>query len=80
MFNKRIIKKANPSETQEHKMCFYCDCCFCVGYHHPHSRMVCSGILPKWYWLWFLMREISANYTCEKFRLHQVVKQNPHKR
>lgn len=62
------IRQATYQESREHRMCFYCQKIFAAGYHAPHSRLVCSGILPQKEWLWFLMRAISANNVCDGFK------------
>ena len=60
---------------EKEKICFRCKRFFCTGYHHPRNRMVCSGILPQWEWLYWLMREVKATDTCKKFALHDIFKQ-----
>jgi len=62
------------------KICFCCKRFFCTKYHHPRNRMVCSGVLPQWEWLWFLMRDVRATDTCNKFIPHDIFKQNSHER
>ena len=57
------------------KTCFYCKRFFCTDY-----RIVCSGILPQWDWLYFLMREIKPSGTCKKFELHEVFKKQSKQR
>ena len=61
---------------KNHKMCFFCKRFYCTAYHHPRNRMVCSGVLPQWEWLYRLMREISATDTCQKFEMHELYKKN----
>lgn len=69
----KIIKNTDAYKKQQ--SCFFCKRFFCAGYHHPHTRIVCSGCLPQWEWLYFLMRNVSATDTCKKFKLHKVYKQ-----
>ena len=66
--------KYKKDEFTGQKICFYCKRFFCTEYHHPRHRMVCSGILPKWDFLYFLMREVKATDTCKKFILHDMFK------
>ncbi len=66
--------KSEYKQDEYRKMCFYCKRFFCAGYHYPHSRLVCSGVLPQWDFLWFLMREVKATDTCKKFVLHNAFK------
>lgn len=61
--------------SEDMKKCFYCERFFCTKYHHPRNRIVCSGILPQWEWLWFLMRNVKATDTCDRFRLCNIYKQ-----
>ncbi len=61
--------------SEDMKKCFYCKRLFCTTYHHPRTRMVCSGILPQWEWLWFLMKNVKATDTCNRFKLHNIYKQ-----
>lgn len=61
----------NDMQDESKKICFYCERFFCTEYHHPRHRMVCSGILPRWDFLYFLMREVKATDTCKRFKLKQ---------
>ena len=58
--------------SENKKICFYCKNFFCTEYHHPRHRLVCSGILPQWDWLYFLMREVKATDTCKKFMINKI--------
>jgi len=58
--------------SENKKTCFYCKQFFCTNYHHPRHRTVCSGVLPQWDWLYFLMREVKPTDTCEKFVLNPI--------
>ena len=69
----KIIKNTDAYKKQQ--SCFFCKRFFCAGYHHPHTRIVCSGILPQWEWLYFLMRNVSATDTCKNFKLHKSYEQ-----
>ena len=80
MANKwKIIEKDEQAE-QEQRICFCCERFFCTGYIHPRCRMLCSGILPKWEVLYFLMRNVSANNTCKKFKQDKVFAEKQNKR
>ncbi len=70
----KIIHKDERAQ-QKQQICFYCDRFFCSAYHNPRNRMVCSGILPKWEFLYRLMRDVRATDTCQKFKLSDVYKQ-----
>ena len=72
MQNKWKIIKHDKHAEEKQQICFYCKHFFCTKYHHPRTRMVCSGILPQWEWLYFLMRNVSATDTCKKFTLHKI--------
>ena len=72
MQNKWKIVKHDNQAMEKHQICFYCKHFFCTKYHHPSNRMVCSGILLQWEWLYFLMRNVSATDTCKKFTLHKI--------
>lgn len=72
MQNKWKITKHDKHAMEKQQICFYCKRFFCAGYHHPHTRIVCSGCLPQWEWLYFLMRNVSATDTCKKFTLHKI--------
>lgn len=72
MQNKWKIVKHDNQAKEKQQICFYCKRFFCAGYHHPHTRIVCSGCLPQWEWLYFLMRNVSATDTCKKFTLHKI--------
>lgn len=74
MQNKGAIIKNDETAKQGQKICFYCARFFCAGYHQPHTRIVCSGILPQWDFLYFLMRNVKATDSCKKFKLHEVFK------
>lgn len=72
MQNKWTIIHDDEQAKQERKTCFYCERFFCTEYHDPACRMVCSGILPQWEWLYWLMRNVKATDTCNKFVLHKI--------
>ncbi len=74
MQNKWKIIKHDNQAMEEQKICFYCKHFFCTGYIHPGCRILCSGVLPQWELLYFLMRNVSATDTCKKFKLHDVYK------
>ena len=61
---------------QKQNTCFYCKRFFCTGYISPRNRALCSGVLPQWEWLYFLMKEVRATGTCKRFVLHERYKQN----
>ena len=33
---------------------------------------MCSGVLPQWEWLYWLMRNVRATDTCKKFDTHKI--------
>ena len=70
----KMKDKYKKDEFTGQNICFYCKHFFCTEYHYPRHRMVCSGILPKWDFLYFLMREVKATDTCKKFILHDMFK------
>ncbi len=63
-------KNTNNSENTNN--CFYCARFFCTGYIHPRNRTLCSGILPKWELLYWLMREVKPTSTCKRFTMNPV--------
>ncbi|MBO4672181.1 MAG: hypothetical protein J5608_00825 [Alphaproteobacteria bacterium] len=75
----KIIEKDERAMTKQ-EICFYCKRFFCTGYIHPRCRMVCSGILPQWEWLYFLMRNVRATDTCKKFTMHKLYQERENKR
>ena len=60
------------SNLENHRVCFFCKRFFCTDYHYPRHRLVCSGGLPQWDWLYFLMREVKATDTCKKFAINKI--------
>ncbi len=70
-FKNKVVEEI----PEEKKRCFYCKRFFCTEYHYPRHRMVCSGILPKWDWLYFLMREVKATDCCKKFVMNKIFKE-----
>ena len=62
--------------AENKKVCFYCKRFFCTKYHRSRNRMVCSGILPRWEFLWFLMKNVRQNDTCKKFVIDEIWKDN----
>lgn len=76
MFDKWTIIKNDEQAKQDHKICFYCKRFFCTEYHHPSCRVVCSGVLPQWEFLYFLMRNVKSTDTCKKFETNKIYKQN----
>ena len=79
MQNKWKITKHDKHAMEKQQICFYCKHFFCTKYHHPSNRMVCSGILPQWEFLYRLMREVWAVDTCKNFKMHEAYKRNLHR-
>lgn len=75
MLKEWTIIKNDENAKHEKTVCFYCKRFFCTGYIHPRCRMLCSGILPQWEFLYFLMRNVRATDTCKKFMIHEAFKQ-----
>lgn len=75
-----LIKSGDSRTLKDDRVCFMCKRFFCTDYHYPRHRIVCSGILPQWDWLYFLMREIKPSGTCKKFELHEVFKKQSKQR
>jgi len=69
----KIIKKDEQARN-EHKICCYCKRFYCTKYHKPRNRMVCSGVLPQWDFLYRLMRDVCPTDTCQKFDFHKLHK------
>ena len=69
---KKIISDDKKAE-QEHRTCAYCQKLMCTSYYYPRNRIVCSGILPQWEFLWFLMREVKVTDTCKNFVRNKVL-------
>ena len=76
MENKWKIIKDDKSAVAEHRACAYCKHFFCTKYHYPRNRMVCTHGLPHWDFLYRLMRDVAAIYTCKKFEMHELYKKN----
>ena len=75
MENKWKIIKDDKSAVAEHLACAYCKHFFCTKYHYPRNRMVCTHGLPHWDFLYRLMRDVAAIYTCKKFEMHKLYKE-----
>lgn len=75
MFNKWKIIHGDINARNEHKICAYCKRFYCTDYYYPRNRMCCSGILPKWEFLYRLMCEVRATDACKKFEMHKIYKQ-----
>ena len=80
MKNKWKIIEKDEQAKQNQQICFYCKRFFCTEYHHPGCRIVCSGVLPQWEWLYWLMRNVRATDTCKKFELHKIFKEKTYQR
>ena len=80
MKNKWKIIEKDEQAKQNRQICFYCKRFFCTEYHHPGCRIVCSGVLPQWEWLYRLMRNVRATDTCKKFELHKIFKEKTYQR
>ena len=67
MKNNWEIKNSTQTQQSEQKICFFCKRYYGSDYHSPHIRLLCSGVLPQWDFLRFLMREVKPTDTCCKF-------------
>ena len=72
MANKWKITDSTEKQQSEQRICFYCERFYGTDYHYPRNRLVCSGVLPQWEFLWFLMREVKPTNTCNKFVLAKM--------